>query len=990
MEADLTRFVSKVNSGELQTHDEIRRSFLDIVEQYLDENYGLLVNAKMERDVGDGYYDARVGNLYFEIKRPSDGIQAGIDDSQEYICNESEAPPDFFTTEGTQAAHINPQGNVIQGPDTLPTLAARLQTLLDAAVSSPTSQDIVDAFGPRSSQVQTYIELLWNVLQEHNNLTRVDNAFETWKNIYAESANLSSGAQRAVERQARDYGLDVSSKDDSYAFLFVVQTYFSIFLKLFSGRLAGAYPSAKGRVTAGVWPDPYRRLSLGNEVIEHDLFDWFIEPARTNQEASAQLEDMVVRIASSVDTIDPESIDVDVLRQLYQNSFDSETRKAMGEFYTNDDLVEEVLDSIGYEGEEILGETLLDPTCGSGTFLFHAIGRYRDAAKSAGLNDVEIVNGVTSHINGIDLHPFAVAMARTNYLLSLGESAQYAEEVPVYWTDSLAPASQRTLSGLEITVSTLGSVEIPNPADIDPEKIFRRMEDALVANWSKERFLGEFDEEKRHIYEVTLSELYQFFSQEITDGMWVPAFRDVAIIRELEESCRYLVGNPLWVRRRNVESDLRGRLDENFEFYSGAWRPELDQVRTYIGSRDYSLAFLEAGIGFLEDDGDLGLVITSNFVRSLYAGTARNKLINNTTAEKLVDYSFSSKNLFEDAENVPLIIALSKTQSDSRDVNVELFNRTDDRLTWNLQPGNMSLERDDASSPWMFLPPNVLQAVRTMQNGNSRLGDIYSPMRGIMTSANSMYFVEGFHATDTDDEIVVETQAGETVRIEADLVHPLIRGRNIDAWSFEVDDFILWPHDENGEVRNSLPSRAEQYFGKHENRLKSRADYDEGDPIWKIFRSSVGKLEDKVAWQMISKSIESARLPSKVDTDVGERHLIVDHGVYFLKISDRAVASQLAALLNSAVARSYTAGYVNKTGGRYCQHFSWILGVLPVPEKIVNGEAKRLEELSEKLHGMGTEDEALQRELDEEVAELYGLSDKELEGIREFLEFFIR
>jgi type I restriction-modification system DNA methylase subunit len=108
------------------------------------------------------------------------------------------------------------------------------------------------------------------------------------------------------------------------------------------------------------------------------------------------------------------------------------SRKAMGEFYTNDRLVDEVLDNLGYVGEDVLVDaTLLDPTCGSGTFLFHAIRRFIQSGEEAGLNDLQIARGVGENINGIDLHPFAVAMGRTNFLLALATTVDWDNGLPV-------------------------------------------------------------------------------------------------------------------------------------------------------------------------------------------------------------------------------------------------------------------------------------------------------------------------------------------------------------------------------------------------------------------------------------------------------------------------------------------------------------------------------------------------------------------------------
>ena len=91
----------------------------------------------------------------------------------------------------------------------------------------------------------------------------------------------------------------------------------------------------------------------------------------------------------------------DVLRPLYENFVDESDRKAFGEFYTPDWLAEMIVKSICDDdwctaavekalaarrtGADIKGFGILDPTCGSGTFLYHAIKPRRSALE--GKND---------------------------------------------------------------------------------------------------------------------------------------------------------------------------------------------------------------------------------------------------------------------------------------------------------------------------------------------------------------------------------------------------------------------------------------------------------------------------------------------------------------------------------------------------------------------------------------------------------------------------
>lgn len=1000
MESELRSFSRRVESGDLRTHDEIRREFLNIIEDYLENEFGVLAHIKLERNIGDGRYDAAIGeNLYFEIKSQGEGFEAGIDDSKNYITSEPD-PPKFFTTEGIHGAYINSDAEVVQ-EGRLTELSGRLQTLLDAVVSEPSADDIINGFGPQSERIQYYIEVLWSLLQEHRDLERVESAFSAWRDIYAEAANLNANAREAVQDQAETFGIDINTEEETYEFLFATQTYFAIFLKLFSAHLSDEYDSTETRLSRSTWPESYRRLSIETEIVEHDLFDWILDPARESGDASRQIKDIVMRLATSVDMINPDRVDQDILRDIYQESFDSATRTAMGEFYTDDELVDEILNEVGYTGNDILNDdaTLLDPTCGSGTFLFHAIQRFVSIAEDNDWTDRNIVDQVSDNINGIDLHPFAVAMARTNYLLALGDRARYVDDVPVYWSDSLAPAAQRTLNGQKVTVSTLGSVNVPDPEDIGHQELFSTMERALEGSWGVNRFMEEFDERDRQRYENTLTSLYEFFTEEVHDGMWIPAFRDVAVVYGLKDECEYVVGNPPWVRNRNVEENLRNRLRNDFEYYGDPWRPDLEKKPNPGSPPDYAIAFVEAGFEFLNAGGELGYVITSSLARSMYAGKARQDLALDKNLKTLIDYTLAPHDFFEDATNKPLIVIAANEESDS-DTDVTLYNRNNDTRKWSIDPRKLPLEADDPISPWILVPPEVVSGIRSMAAGIDRAGDRFVPTSGVKTAANDVFFVESIEPTEDPGEVLVETEDDVVTRIEEHVLHPLIRGGNIDEWSYNYTSFIMWLYDDNSEVLTTLPDGVADHVELYQDRLESRSDYlvanqmEDGKPYWVFGNVNSKKTEAKVAWQDIAKTVESAYLPSKVDVsldtgvELGERHLIPTTKVLFLETGEDEIAKALTGVLNSTPVRAYVGSYALRTGGKYCQHKAWTIGVVPIPNEIFAGSSDTVTDIVEQLHAQEG-NEKLSDDLDIEIAQLYGLSDSEIAAMENFLEFFL-
>ena len=141
----------------------------------------------------------------------------------------------------------------------------------------------------------------------------------------------------------------------------------------------------------------------------------------------------------TVDQYDWGARESDVLRNVYMEIVPKSDRKLYGEYYTPDWLanliVEETLDRKWLEDAILAAYNagappqkvgVLDPTCGSGTFLFHAARRIlaeipRLLPNADGNQQAEIVSHL---VHGIDIHPVAVEMARATLRRALPASAE--------------------------------------------------------------------------------------------------------------------------------------------------------------------------------------------------------------------------------------------------------------------------------------------------------------------------------------------------------------------------------------------------------------------------------------------------------------------------------------------------------------------------------------------------------------------------------------
>lgn len=141
---------------------------------------------------------------------------------------------------------------------------------------------------------------------------------------------------------------------------------------------------------------------------EPDFFDWPL--------ADAGGRDLVLRISRHVNRFRLQDIRMDILKALYESLIDPETRHDLGEYYTPDWLAARM---VAAAVDSPLEQRVMDPACGSGTFLFHLVRAVLAAADSAGLSPATAARRAVEKVAGIDIHPVAVIFARVTYLLAL-------------------------------------------------------------------------------------------------------------------------------------------------------------------------------------------------------------------------------------------------------------------------------------------------------------------------------------------------------------------------------------------------------------------------------------------------------------------------------------------------------------------------------------------------------------------------------------------
>jgi hypothetical protein len=212
--------------------------------------------------------------------------------------------------------------------------------------------------------------------------------------------------------------------------IFLTDTVYIVLSRLLFVRLCEDLGFVKRKVSNGgiaVWRDlttnireRYQDLlevafkdaeSVYTRLFEPTVFEWY---TRTNRRLDALLERILYRLnAFAFDRVDR-----DLLGQIYQHFLPRKKRKRLGEFYTDDELVDYILHRTGITSDSALTEKrALDPACGSYTFGVRMVRHVLD--RGASLSAADQIDAVRRVLIGFDINPFATFIAQMSLLFAL-------------------------------------------------------------------------------------------------------------------------------------------------------------------------------------------------------------------------------------------------------------------------------------------------------------------------------------------------------------------------------------------------------------------------------------------------------------------------------------------------------------------------------------------------------------------------------------------
>jgi hypothetical protein len=465
---------------------------------------------------------------------------------------------------------------------------------------------------------------------------RVLTFFNEWKRlfgvVYGEQFNTQQ--LRETDGLAGLYG--VPDDTDFQHLLFSIHTYFALLMKFIAAELVTLSDTGIGasycqqlvhapkdglRAQLSDIEDGgvYARRGITN-FLEGDFFRWYLDAF------SPRLEEAIREVARALSDFEPATTSIDpeatrdLLKKLYQYLVPQQVRHKLGEYYTPDWLAELVLDEVGYKGDT--RRRLLDPACGSGTFLVLAIQRALDYGHTHGEHRPETCKRILSNIWGFDLNPLAVIAARTNYLFALGDLVGELDqlEIPVHLADSvLWPERTGQISlrppgeSLEIQTS-IATFFVPH-IWIRNRGFLMRMAAPLAEEMAKAGYEpSEAMERLRREglafppHEAVIENFYRQIldlERDGINGIWARFLKNV-FAPMAADKFDFVLGNPPWIRWGYLSQEYRRLTLPMWKEY-GLFSLKGHAARLGGGEKDFSMLFTYAVADhYLKRNGKLG------------------------------------------------------------------------------------------------------------------------------------------------------------------------------------------------------------------------------------------------------------------------------------------------------------------------------------------------------------------------------------------------
>jgi hypothetical protein len=620
------------------------------------------------------------------------------------------------------------------------------------------------------------------------------------------------------------------------------------------------------------------------------------------------------------------------------------------------------------------GLTILDPACGSGAFLVHALEQV--AGLLGQLGDARPLDArrravLARSIFGVDINPTAVWLCELRLWLSVvietdQPDVRRVEPLPnldhnIRVGDALAGrgfADVAFLSRERDAMRTLRQ-RYANASGARKESLARRLdalerqraldavdsELASIASRRRELILlrrghdlfGDRHvttrDERAHAHDLRHRAAVLRASRRAMAGGGALPFAFTAHFADVGSRGGFdlIVGNPPWVRLHRVPAAARARFRRDYAVARwAAWEPGAGSAgagRGFGAQVDVAALFVERAIRLLAPGGALALLIPAKLWRSLAGGGMRRLVTRETELRVLDDYSEAPATF--DAAVYPSLLVAERRASGTGDPPIAAtVHRAHLSVRWCMKPDRLPFD-ETPGSPWIVLPPDARRAFDRVRAAGVPLAEsaLGRPYLGVKCGCNDAFVVHrSSNASDGEDVVAIVDRHGRAGLVERELLRPLVRGEQLGAWrSPSGEELIIWTHDARDQPLHQLPPQAARWFAPWRRQLAARTDARHAARWWSLFRTESARSDRaRVAWADIGRVPRATVLVAGDDT-------VPLNSCYVTRCRTERDAFAFAALLNSPLAAAWLAALSEPARGGYHRYLGWTMALLPIP-----------------------------------------------------------
>ena len=589
------------------------------------------------------------------------------------------------------------------------------------------------------------------------------------------------------------------------------------------------------------------------------------------------------------------ALDPELLGKVFENllgAYNPETketaRNQSGSFYTPREIVNYMVDEslIAYLGdnafvrslfrtdftfdktktddyqkiaEKLKAVKVLDPACGSGAFPMGLLNRMIDILERISpderVYDLKL-SVIENCLYGSDIQSIAAQITKLRFFISLICDCEKDASKPNFGIPTLPNLETKFVSANSLIAKKKKPAQgnlFENP-EIEPTKNelaeIRHKHFSAKSASTKHR-LREKDQTLREKLAKLLSDDDNFAPEDAKQlAAWNPydqnavsPFFDPEWMFGVADGFDIVIGNPPYIQLQNNGGEL-AKLYENCNY------------STFARTGDIYCLFYERGWQLLKKEGHLCYITSNKWMRAGYGEKTREFFANKTNPMLLID--FAGVKIFESATVDTNILLFSKSNNLHETVCAVTNKQNKDsvkNLSDFVQQQN-SICDFATSDSWVILSPIEQSIKKKIEAVGTPLKDwdinIY---RGVLTGCNEAFIID----SGKREEILANCQTEDERQRTAELIRPILRGRDIKRYGY-VDNGLYLINTHNG-IRGRIPRiKIEDYpavkahLDQYWDRIATRAD--KGDTPYNL--RNCAYLEDfnkpKIIFQEIVQS----------------------------------------------------------------------------------------------------------------------------------------